>query len=252
MLAAYGAAAKDLPVKAWKAALAGHLHVAPNNGSPIVAVVPKDALLTPLQACTKGWCAVEYKGFRGWIYEIFIAGHPAIDAAPLAAPQLAKAALLRPSPAHPLPADEPKEGASANYRLTGVASNENLPVRAAPLDTARVIGAIPADATNIAKLETCKRLWCLVERDGLKGYVQSRFIARDGTPSRKYGVLGDAGLKVFNFAGPEAGVVGEIPYYASGIVPIGDCNGAWCHIRYLGLVGFVEARRLRLEPSPKA
>ena len=59
-------------------------------------------------------------------------------------------------------------------------------------------------------------------------------------------------MKVFSFGGSDADIVGEIPYYAVGVVPIGDCNGEGCHVRYLGLVGFVDARRLRLEASPRA
>ena len=58
-------------------------------------------------------------------------------------------------------------------------------------------------------------------------------------------------MKVFSFGGSDADIVGEIPYYAVGVAPIGDCNGEWCHVRYLGLVGFVDARRLRLEASPQ-
>ena len=96
------------------------------------------------------------------------------------------------------------------------------------------------------------RQWCLIEHNGARGYVRSRFLARsDEGSSPRYGINGEANLKVFSFGGSDADIVGEIPYYAVGVAPIGDCNGEWCHVRYLGLVGFVDARRLRLEASPQ-
>ena len=58
-------------------------------------------------------------------------------------------------------------------------------------------------------------------------------------------------MKVFSYGARDADVVGEIPFYASGIVPVGDCNGEWCHVRYLGLVGFVDTLRLRSQTSPQ-
>jgi SH3-like domain-containing protein len=77
-------------------------------------------------------------------------------------------------------------------------------------------------------------------------------LAREGdAPSSKYGVDGDANVNVFSYGAPDAEIVGEIPFYAGGIVPVGDCNGEWCHVRYLGLVGFVDTRRLRPQTSPQ-
>ena len=139
-----------------------------------------------------------------------------------------------------------------SYRLIGLKAVESLPMREEPSDTARVVGALSSSATGIAGLENCVRQWCLIELNGVRGYVQSRFLGRmEEAPAPRYGVEGESHVKVFSFGGADADVVGEIPFYAGGIVPIGDCNAEWCHVRYLGLVGFVETGRLRPQPSPE-
>ncbi len=235
----------------WTATRAAHLRSAPSGQSPVIASVPKDAVLTSFQPCARGWCAVEYKGFRGWIYDFLIVEQSAntVAKATPAQPPFAKAALQRPSAA---PAPAGKESARISYSVIGLGAEESLPIREGPLDTAPLIGTLSPAANAIAGLETCKRQWCLIEHDGARGYVRTRFLARaeDG-PSPKYGVDGEANLKVFSYGAPDAENVGEIPFYAGGIVPVGECNGVWCHVRYLGLVGFVDTRRLRPQTSPQ-
>jgi len=246
------AMAKEQPYKTWKAATAAHLRSAPSSQSPVIASVPKDAMLTSFQPCARGWCAVDYKGFRGWIYDVSIVEQlPAKTIPPAPAPQpLAKASLQRPSPA---PVATAKESPRTSYRVVGLGFEESLPIREAPLDTARVIGALSPASNGITGLETCMRQWCLIDYNGVMGYVRSRFLGRsEQVPSPRYGVDGESNVKVLSFGGSDADVVGEIPFYAVGIVPIGGCNGEWCHVRYLGLVGFVDTRRLRPETSPRS
>jgi len=245
------AATKEQPSMTWKATQAAHLRSAPSGQSPVIASVPKDAVLTSFQPCARGWCAVEYKGFRGWIYDIFVVEQSANTGAQVPYAPLAKAALQRPSAAT-APVAAAKESPRISYRVIGLGAEESLPIREAPLDTAPLIGALSPAANAIAGLETCKRQWCLIEHDGVRGYVRNRFLARAGdAPSPKYGVDGESNVKVFSYGAPDADVVGEIPFYAGGIVPVGDCNGEWCHVRYLGLVGFVDTRRLRPQTSPQ-
>ncbi len=252
LVAASPAIAKAQPSKTWKASKAAHLRSAPSNQSPVIASVPKDAMLTSFQPCSRGWCAVDYKGFRGWIYDVYIVEQPgkAVPPAPPPPQPLAKASLQRPSAA---PMATAREGMRTSYRMIiGLGAEESLPIRVGPLDTARVIGALSPAANNIAGLEPCMRQWCLIEHNGARGYVRSRFLGRtEVARSPRYGVDGEPDLTVFSFAGSDADVVGEIPFYAGGIVPIGDCNGEWCHVRYLGLVGFVDTRRLRPEALPR-
>ncbi|HWJ20294.1 MAG TPA: SH3 domain-containing protein [Geobacterales bacterium] len=242
---------KEQPFQTWKAFRAAPLQSAPSSQSPVIASIPKNAVLTSFQPCTRGWCAVEYKGIRGWIYDIFIVEHSANPVAhvPPGPPRLTKAALQRPSAT---PAPVAAASLRISYRVIGLGAEESLPIREAPLDTAPLMGALSPAANAIAGLETCRRQWCLIEHDGVRGYVRSRFLARAGdAPSPKYGVDGESNMKVFSYGAPDADVVGEIPFYAGGIVPVGDCNGEWCHVRYLGLVGFVDTRRLRPQTSPQ-
>ena len=241
--------AKEPPPKTWVASRAANLRAAPSGQSPVIASVPKDAALISFEPCARGWCAVEYRGVRGWIFDALLVEAPQKTApAPApAAPPLARASLQKSSPA---PANE---SIRRSYRVIGLGVEESLPVREAPLDTARMLGSLPPAANGVAALEACLRQWCLIEHDGVRGYVRSRFLGRtEEAPSPRYGVEGGSNLAVFSFGGPGADIVGEIPFYAGGIVPVGPCGAEWCHIRYLGLVGFVEARRLRPEPAPRS
>ena len=63
--------------------------------------------------------------------------------------------------------------------------------------------------------------------------------SRFGPP--RYGIDASSGdtIMVFDFPSHDAGIVGEIRFYASGIAPIGSCEPDWRHIRHLGLVGWV-------------
>ena len=174
---------------------------------------------------------------------------PALPAKPAVEASLR---LITPPEAPAAPASAPEETNSISFRVAGLDATANLPIREGPLVGARIVGSLSASASGIAYLKTSVREWSLVEYRGVKGYVLSRFLAREAAESRqRYGVQGEDSLKVFNFGGADADVVGEIPYYASGIACIGDCDGRWRHIRYLGLVGFVNSRALRKETEPE-
>jgi SH3-like domain-containing protein len=253
------AVGKGAPSKAWKVAIAAHLRAAPSGGSPVVAVIPKNALVASAVPCAGVWCAVEYEGKRGYLYRPYLA-EPA-PAAPtparaLALPeQPAKEASLKfaPAPVESAALAAPTdEGVSVRYSLIGLSAEGFLPMREGPLDSARVVGVLSSSSSGIVDMKTNVRQWRLVEHNGVKGYVQSRFLARLGAaPAQRYGVAGAGNLEVFNFGAADADVVGEIPFYADGIVPIGECNAEWCHIRYLGLTGFVDMHGLRPETGPE-
>jgi uncharacterized protein YraI len=51
-------------------------------------------------------------------------------------------------------------------------------------------------------------------------------------------------LDVLEYPGQDATVVGRIPAYATGIVPIGGCDKTWCQVRYLGIAGWVSGQYL--------
>jgi SH3-like domain-containing protein len=247
------APAKAPPSQSWKAATAAHLRSAPSGGSPAIAVIPRNALLSSSAPCAGVWCAVEYNGRRGWVYRQFlvqVALKPARAPVLPEQPAMEASLHLAPPPAEAPPQSSPEDKAGAPYSLIGLSADGFLPMREGPLDSARIVGVLPSSASGIADLKTSLRQWRLVEHNGVKGYVQSRFLARSESAAQRYRIDGSKDLKVFNFGGPDADIVGEIPFYAAGIVPIGECGAEWCHIRYLGLVGYVDMRGLRSEAEP--
>ncbi len=250
------ALAKAPPSKPWKATSPAHLRSAPSSRAPSVAVIPRNTIIAATTPCAAGWCAVEFNGKRGWVFKAYLAEAAASPArAPVLPekPALEASLTVSPAPAEaPAPVSAPEEGAGGAYSLIGLSANGVLPMREGPLDSARVVGVLSSSASGIADLKTSVRQWRLIEHNGVKGYVHSRFLARPAdAPAQRYRVEGMEGLKVLSFGGADADVVGEIPFYASGIAPIGACNAQWCHIRYLGLVGFVDMRGLRPDAEPE-
>jgi SH3-like domain-containing protein len=250
------AAAKAPASKTWKTATAAHIRSAPSSRSPVVALTPRNALVASAN-CATAWCAVEYNGKRGWIYKAILveaAAKPARAPVLPERPAAIEASLkLAPAPDDPPAPVAPEEVTGVSYSLIGLGAEGFLPIREGPLDSARVLGVLSSSAADIADLKTSVRQWRLIEHNGVKGYVQGRYLARaaEAAPQR-YQIEGTGSLKVFNFGGADAEIVGEIPFYAGGIVPIGECNAEWCHIRYLGLVGFVDKRGLRAEAGPES
>ena len=255
MAFAQPASAKAPPSKHWKAVATTHLRSAPSGRSPVVASIPRNASVTALAPCTTGWCSIDYNGKRGWVHKPSLAESPLVRQArapALPAKPDVEASLRLTPPEAPAEAPAPEETNSISFRVAGLDATANLPMREGPLVGARIVGSLSASASGIAYLKTSVREWSLVDYNGVKGYVLSRFLAREAAePRQRYGVQGEDSLKVFSFGGADADVVGEIPYYASGIAPIGECGAHWCHIRYLGLVGFVDSRALRKEAEPE-
>jgi SH3-like domain-containing protein len=116
---------------------------------------------------------------------------------------------------------------------------------------AQVVGAVPADATEIYGLRQCIRDWCLVEYRGISGFILRRHLrdaAMSGAPRYRIdGLPFEGQVEVRSFPAQEADVVGALPSYASGIEPIGGCDRDWCHIRYFAVVGWVNTRHLVTE-----
>jgi SH3-like domain-containing protein len=250
------ALAKALPPpKSWKAATASNLRSQPSSRAPSIAVIPRNTLVAAPGPCEHGWCPVDFKGKRGWVYKpqlVEAAQKPARAPVVPERPALPASLETPRAPAETLAPSAPEETAGVSYSVIGLSASGVLPMREGPLDSARVVDVLPSSATGIADLKTSVREWRLVEHNGVKGYVQSRFLARSAdAPTHRYSVEGMEGLKVFNFGGADAVIVGEIPFYAAGIVPVGDCNAQWCHVRYLGLVGFVDARGLHPDADPE-
>jgi SH3-like domain-containing protein len=255
-----------------------HMRSRPASRAKPVGYIPADAHgVVLVGACVRDWCQVRYGEKTGWVSRGLLEPEPAEageeipqhvnsspapdDAAKLAAEDLSRGGL----PAAPQPQDsgrqpdasagaEPSQssqsGASPRpktYVIAGVASGATLELRDGPADDAKVVGAVPYDANELEVLEQSVKKWRQVRYRGTTGWMLGRHLAEAGASGQRFRVTGVSMLEsapVREYPSPEAGIIGSLPSYASGIVAIGACDGQWRHIRYLGLVGWVECKRL--------
>jgi SH3-like domain-containing protein len=228
-----------------------HMHIAASSRSEVIASIPGGIVLAPAGECARNWCHVSFKGLTGWVFQAYLldAASPlkseaeTRDQAPAPPPKAGTVNQVKlASPKAPAPRGAP----AVQYRIEGLSADASLPIREKPSDTATILDKLLPEATGIEDLKQCDRQWCLVRHGEVTGFVQQRFLARtikDGNLRYHVGASEDA-IQVFDFPGQEAKVVGIIPFFASGIVPIGDCDANWCHVRYLGLVGWVSTPNL--------
>ncbi len=131
------------------------------------------------------------------------------------------------------------------YTLAGLSGDGSLPMREEPTDSATIKGHIPGDAKGVEGLRKCIAKYCLVRYEALSGWVARRHLADEAEGGKRFQVSGVAlwgALDVMDYPGPDAAIIGHVPAYATGLVPIGGCDKDWCHIRYLGIAGWVAAK----------
>jgi SH3-like domain-containing protein len=220
-----------------------------------------------LGACVKGWCYIRSGPLIGWLPALILA--PAHEggngdnettasiAATLAPPDPHKeqalnntintatqAALDTEARTAPLFSDT----GNKYYSLAGLAGRETLPIRAEPNERSSVVGQIEQEEKRIEGLKDCSGKWCLIRVHALRGWIERRHLADpEVAGSQVFKVTGLplwSPLEVIDRPSRDADIVGEIPAYATGIVPIGGCDDNLCHVRYLGLAGWVEGKHL--------
>lgn len=272
--AASGAAAETV---AWRVVGVGpgqtaHMRSRPASRARPVGYVPGGARVTLAGRCSGAWCEIRYLGKKGWVSRGLLASESAEAAegvpqhvnsspAPGEAAGLGKEDLSQGGPSAPAPGQEPVQvpdsaveqtaatvsAAPKTYVIAGLATGSTLELREAPSDGARIIGLVPHDANELEALGPNTGKWRPVRYRGVSGWILGRHVAETGAPGQRFRIAGVSMLEsapVRDYPDANAGVVGSLPSYASGIVAIGSCDGAWCHIRYLGLVGWVERRLL--------
>lgn len=134
------------------------------------------------------------------------------------------------------------------YSLAGLGGASSLPIFDKPDGNASILAWIPREAKDVEGLKKCQDRWCLVRWQSTTGWVARRHLADEAAGGPIYQVTGLslwAPLKVLDEPADDAQEIGTIPSYATGIVPIGTCNAYWCHIRYLGVAGWVTTRNLQ-------
>lgn len=224
-----------------------------------------------LGACVKGWCYVRSGPLIGWLPALILApadgdrddsettASIAATLAPLdphkeqalnntinTATQAALDADTRPAPLF-------SERGNKYYSLAGLGGKETLPVRSEPDDRASIVGQIEKGETRIEGLKDCSGKWCLIRVNSLRGWIERRHLADPEVEgSQVFRVTGLplwSPLEVVDRPSGDADVVGEIPSYATGVVPIGGCDDKLCHVRYLGLSGWVQGKHLASQPE---
>jgi SH3-like domain-containing protein len=245
------------------------VYVFPSDSMPVAGHLPGNTeSVDGLGTCVPNWCYIRSGGLIGWIQAEAIS----LDDAPAdvqATASIAPATRLderntlnktvptatnvtAPAPAPDI-APAPSLGGAKSYGLAGLAGKSSLPMRAEPEETARILEWIPSDARNVEGLRKCVEQWCLVRYGSTEGWVARRHLADVSLEqTQAFQVSGLplwSPLKVFDQPASGANVVGEIPSYATGIVPIGNCDKSWCHIRYLGIAGWVSSQNL--EPQKR-
>lgn len=250
------AEARNLKVGVADSQAAVHLRAWPSNRSRVLAYIHAGTVVASSGPCNERWCNVAFKGLKGWVFRPYVqeTTEPVTEfpvaeegqAPPGPSPIIATAA-----PTGPEIAGEGGDPKHIRYSVVGLNAAAWLSIREQASDDANVLGIIPQNASGVEDLKKCTRQWCLVRYKGISGFVLRRFLAEpvDGASAR-YSVSGiplEGSLSVFDFPGADANIVGSLPSYASGIVRIGDCDRKWCHVRYLGLVGWVATSNLIAE-----
>lgn len=216
-----------------------------------------------LGACVQNWCYVRWGGLIGWLpQKALVLDEESADAEETTAslgekpPQDAREAVDKTvttatrADIDPAPVTQPLTGADAKfYALAGVGGDSSLPMHEKADGGSRILGWIPNNAKTIKGLRNCDGKWCMVRWENQSGWVAWRHLAdesMEGTQTFQVsGLPLWTPLDVLDQPSGDAAVVGTIPSYATGIVPIGGCDRTWCHIRYLGIAGWVSAAHLQ-------
>jgi SH3-like domain-containing protein len=213
-----------------------------------------------LGTCSRKFCYIRSGSLVGWIPEDAIerdkrSAAPdkssAVGAEEAAPPPRALDSTVptatQPGQTGPL-IDAPGSMEIKTYSIAGLSSDASLPAREQPEDGAPIVGWIPGNASDIEGMRKCVQKFCLVRHESVTGWVARRHLAdEEAGASRRFLVSGVAlwgALDVVDYPGQGASIIGHIPAYASGIVPIGNCDKDWCHIRYLGIAGWVSGKYL--------
>jgi SH3-like domain-containing protein len=242
-----------------------HMRARPATRGKPVGYIPANARGVELAGPCKGsWCEVRYGDRTGWVsrglleLETSEGGQRATsqsgaDPAGAGTRDLSStdaSSIQGAPPGSGAPAAEPAPQASdvpKTYVIAGLSSGAALEIRETPSDDANVIGSVPFDADGLEDLGQNFKKWRHIRHQGVSGWILGRHFAHGGAEGQRFRVTGvglmeDAPVREYPDA--EAAAVGALPSHASGVVAIGSCDGQWCHVRYLGMVGWVERRFL--------
>jgi SH3-like domain-containing protein len=198
-----------------------------------------------LGTCTRKFCYIRYGALVGWILDDAIAKEDKAPGPPQAFDNTVPSAAQAAGPVAASIIDGLGGVEVKSYALAGLSGDASLPVREEPEDNAAIKGWIPGDSKGVEGMRKCVAKYCMIRYEALTGWVARRHLADENQGSQRFQVSGVAlwgALDVVDYPSGEASIIGHIPAYATGIVPIGNCDRDWCHVRYLGIAGWVNAR----------
>jgi len=216
--------------------------------------------------CTKDWCYVRSGELVGWLKaDTFVLEGNAKDQGTTAALAVTMSAEESTALDKTLPTATQASVQTAatlnglgdlgtkSYTLAGLGGQSSLAMREQPDGVSRILAWIPNGAKDVEGLRKCVEKWCLVRHANVTGWVERRHLADVSVESTQIfqarGVELWGALDVRDYPNPNGNIVGKIPSYATGIVPIGGCDEDWCHVRYLGIAGWVSGQNL--EPQAR-
>jgi SH3-like domain-containing protein len=238
------------------------IYAFPNERLPVAGSLPPAVeTVQGLGSCIRDWCYVRSGELIGWLRaEAFAAEEAATEPATAAALAVSMTSdeskalnKTEPTATHAIvqaAATLPALGdlGTKSYTLAGLGGQSALAMREQPDGTSRILAWIPNGATDVEGLRKCVEKWCLVRHATVSGWVARRHLADVSVETSQTfqakGVELWGTLDVLDYPNAHANIVGKIPSYATGIVPIGGCDDDWCHVRYLGIAGWVSGQYL--------
>jgi SH3-like domain-containing protein len=220
----------------------------PDKRLPIAGRIASHAkYVERIGPCTQNWCHVRSGSLTGWLHVEALAPLPDASNTKIQKARVSKT-LVQKDKAKQKAARKGPEPGHKLYALAGLEGRTSLPIREHPKDGASILAFIPGTAKDVEGLRKCSGKWCLIRYRDRKGWVERRHLADESIGrERMYRLVDSAmwnGLEIFDAPKTNASAVGHIPAYATGIVPIGRCEETWCHVRYLGLAGWVKMQYL--------
>lgn len=241
-----------------------HMREAPDKNSKVLAYIPGGSTAFRISGpCDEKWCPISFRGIQGWAFRRFLSipgellteAPSDLESSEGAGATTAFPGVVTNDAPTATPAEvEPDVSLGTYYSIEGAAPDHPLSLRETPDDSSPIRGMIPHDARQVEGLKRCIAKWCLVRYNGAVGWTLRRHLASDSSAVRRLQVINVdiAGvLPVKEYPGADAADIGFIPSFANGVVQIGACDKTWCHVRYLGFVGWVSSRFVALELKPK-
>lgn len=235
----------------------------PSETLPSAGLLPAGTeTVEGLGICVPNWCYIRSGGLLGWLPQTIIAAEEEAGKAEETTASLGgmpaqnaqetittvNTATRADIEAETITQPPSVEG-SKLYTLAGIVGDSSLPMHAKAGESSPILGWIPKDARTVEGLRKCEGKWCMVRWENKAGWVARRHLAdlslENSQTFKVSGLPLWSPLDVLDQPSADAAVVGAIPSYATGIVPIGGCDDKWCHIRYLGVAGWVGAEHLQ-------